>query len=288
MTFNRHYAASDNFSWLGLSLKLKGFWSAWWILFLLAGVSFLKPRPRLWFWSGAWLSAWVATGASYYGQYYILMMPFWALLAVAGIQALSEIIACRSTFLLGQIKVALSALTVVLVLLPDAVWLTLPRKTFAAEKLARGSVFLESPVVARRVAELSLLDDRVWVAASEPQILCYAHRQSATRFVTVYALVIPSPMRERYQADAIREVQEHPPKLDVWARSWLQEEPQPSKYLLFLNQTISQDYQRVGGYVLEGDKSRWVEPLTDADAAAASVILYTRKNLTPEISLPPR
>jgi hypothetical protein len=93
----------------------------------------------------------------------------------------------------------------------------------------------------------------------------------------MYALVIPSPELEQYQAGAIREVQEHPPKLVVWTRSWLQEEPRPSKYLLFLNQTLAQDYERVGGFVLAGKDSRWVEPLTDAEAAASSVILFKRK-----------
>lgn len=275
--FNGYYVASDNFSWLGVTLKLKSFWSAWWILFLLAGAAFLKPRPRLWFWGGTFLCACVATGASYYGQYYLLLMPFWALLAVVGIHALAEIIVARSTFSLRQIQLGLTVLAVVLVCLPDAPWVTLSPKTFAAAKLANRSVFLESPMVARRVAELSSPADYVWVAASEPQILFYARRQSPTRFTTVYELVIPSPMRAQYQAEAVREVQEHPSKLVVWARSWLQEEPQPSRLLLFLNDTLAKDYQRVGGYVLAGQDSRWVEPLSDADAPAASVIIFQRK-----------
>lgn len=284
VAFNRHYVASDNFSWTGLFSNLEKIWSAWWILFPLAGAAFLKPRPRLWFWAGGLLCAGVATGASYYGQYYILMMPFWALLAVAGIHTLADIIARQSTFPPTRIRLALSVLTIVLVCLPDVPWLMLPRETFAAAKFARHSVFLESPIVGRRVAELSSPAERVWVAASEPQILCYANRQSPTRFITVYPLVIPSPELERYQAEAIREVQEHPPKLVVWARSWLQEEPQPSKYLLFLNQTLAQDYRRVGGYVLEGKNSRWVEPLTEDEVPAASLILFARKIPVPDKS----
>ena len=279
--FNSYYVASDNFSWLGVILKLKSFWTAWWIIFLLTGAAFLKPRPRLWFWAEAFLCACMATGASYYGHYYLVLMPFWALLAVAGIQTLAEIIAARSTFSLRQSQLSLTALAVGLVCLPDAPWVTLSPKTFASAKLANRSVFLESPVVARRVAELSSPADRVWVAASEPQILFYARRQSPMRFITVYELVIPSPMRTQYQAEAIREVQTQPPKLVVWARSWLQEEPQPSRLLLFLNDTLASDYQRVGGYVLQGKDSRWVEPLSDADVPAASVILYQRKTLAP-------
>jgi hypothetical protein len=277
VTFNRHYVASDNFSWLGISIKLKSFWATWWILFLLAGAAFLKPRPRLWFWTAAFLCAVVATGASYYGQYYLLLMPFWALLAVAGIHALAELIGRKSTLSLHQIRLGLIALAVVLVLLPDLPWLTLSRETFAAGKFANRSVFVESSIVSQRVAELSSPSDYVWVAASEPQILFYARRKSPTRHITVYELVIRSPMLPQYQAETIRAVQEHSPKLIVWSPSWLQDEPQPSEVLRFLDETLAKDYQRVGGYVLEGKDSRWVEPLSDDEAKAASVILFTRK-----------
>ena len=95
--------------------------------------------------------------------------------------------------------------------------------------------------------------------------------------------MIPSPLRARYQSEAIREVQAHPPKLVVWAPSWLQEEPRPSPLLLFLNDTLLKDYRRVGGYVLAGQASRWVEPLSEADASAASVILFQRKTPVPDV-----
>jgi hypothetical protein len=281
VTFNRHYLASDNFSWSSFLQLFNSFLGAWWGLFLLAAAAWLKPSWRLAFWSGALLCAGVATGASRYGHYYVLLMPFWALLAAVGVQTIAEVLARalagRSTFRLPQIKTSLTALAVMLVLLPDAPLLTLPPATFAAAKFARRSVFLESEVVGRRVAKLSSPDDRVWVAASEPQILCYAHRLSATRFITVYALVIPSPEREHYQDLAIQEVQAARPKLLVWARSWLQEEPQPSKYLRFLNATMARDYERVGGYVLAGTNSAWMEPLPDDDAPAASIVLYRLK-----------
>jgi hypothetical protein len=276
VTFNRHYLASDNFGWSGLGINLKAILASWWFLVLLIGAAFLRPPPRFWFWCGALLCAGLTTGASYYSHYYILPMPFCALLAAAGIHALATILARRSTFTFAQIGMGLTVLTLCLLLLPDAPWLTFSPQTFVAAKFAGHSVFLESPVVGRRVAELSSPGDRVWVAASEPQILCYAHRTSATRFITVYALVIPSPELGRYQTEAIREVREHPPKLIVWAHSWLQDEAQPSACLLFLNETLARDYHRVGGYVLEAQSSHWAEPLSDDQAQAASVVLYER------------
>ncbi len=49
VTFNRHYVASDNFSWLYVAAKLKLFWTAWWILFLLTAAAFWKSSRRTWF-----------------------------------------------------------------------------------------------------------------------------------------------------------------------------------------------------------------------------------------------
>ena len=277
VTFNRHYLASNNFGWLGVQDKWNTFLHSWWILLLLVAAAFMKVTPRLWFWCGALVCAGLATGGSTGGHYYILLTPFWALLAAAGVQALADFLSRRSTFTIGQARAALTSLTLVLLLLSDASWLSLPPKTFAAAKFARHSVFVESPIVGRRVAELSSPADPVWVAASEPQILCYAHRPSATRFITVYALVIPSPEQEAYQTQAIGEISAHPPKLIVWAHSWLQEEPHPSRYLQFLNDTLDRDYERVGGCVLTGNASRWAEPLADADVPAASIVLFRRK-----------
>jgi hypothetical protein len=275
VTFNRNYLASDNFGWAGS--RFREFFASWWILFLLALAAFWRPLPRTWFLAGAVVAATVATGGSYYGQYYILLMPFWALLSVAGIDRLGELIARASTLKANQIKTGLIAFAVILVLVPDASWISLPPQTFAAAKFARRSVFLESPIVGERVARLTSPRDSVWVAASEPQILVYARRPSATRFITVYSLVIASPERQPYQDSAISEIESARPSLIVWARSWLQEEPTPSRYLKFLNETLARDFQPVGGYVLAGEKSQWVEPISPADLPAASIVLFKRK-----------
>lgn len=278
VTFNRHYMASDNFGWAGLWLRLRPLLAAWWILVPLAGAAFWsKPRFRVWFWAAALAAAMLATGGSYYGQYYILLAPFGALLAVAGLSPLAAVLARRSSFTAGQIRTGLLVLAMLLVLLPDASWLTLPPRTFAAAKYASISIFMESPVVGRRVAELSSPGDPVWVAASEPQILAYAQRPSATRFITVYALVIPSPEQAGYQAQAMAEVQASHPALAVWAPSWLQQTGEPSPYLRFINDTLARDYERVGGYVRETGHNHWAEPINDEEARNASVLLFKRK-----------
>ncbi|HXF10741.1 MAG TPA: hypothetical protein VN625_08160 [Desulfuromonadaceae bacterium] len=274
VAFNRDYLASGWFNLSNLAARLMFLGIAWWCLVLLTIGAIFKFSWRTMFWIGLLACTVAATGASLFGHYYLTMMPFWALLAVRGIHQWANVLARFTKSPIVQ--PVLVGITIFFLLLPDLPLLTLAPKTFAANKCGR-TVFLESPLVARRISEMTAPEDLVWVAASEPQILAYAHRKSPTRFITVFALTIPNAHMANYQDEVIREVKTHPPKLIVWTPSWLQETPQPSPCLLFLNETLKTGYERVGGYVLEGEKSRWTEPLTDDDARASSIIVYRRK-----------
>jgi len=278
--FNRYYAASSNFGLAALGSQCWEFLVQWWILFLLPWAAWFQSPSRPWFWLGMLISAVVATSASSYGHYYIIMMPFWALLGAAGIGALADVAARR----LGRpglpIRHLLTALTVIIIILPDLRWMTCSREQFAEAKMGRWSPFLESPAVAKRIEELSSPEDSVFIAGSEPQILCYARRSSPSRFITVYPLMIPTPLARGYQQEAIRDLQAHPPALVVLApanTSWLWTKASPKDFMNFLNPWLTQEYDLVGGYLRTENARRWVEPLTDAAEGEPSLLLYKRK-----------
>ena len=279
--FNRYYAGSNNFGLAPLWSHLHTFWSNWWILFLLPCAVFLKPPPRLWFWLGMAAVSWISTSNSLYGQYYILGMPFWALLSAAGISALAWRInaaAARSARGTGGL---ITVVVLLLVLRPDAPWLTCSPARFVEVKWA-GYPFSESRLVAKRVAELSAPGDFIYIAGSEPQILYYAQRYSPTRFITSYALMIPTPFTQDYQQQAIRDLLARPPALIVYVNSsasWMRQETTPLEFFAFLNQFKSENYERVGGYVKAGTKGHWAEPLPENELANASLILFKRKGL---------
>ena len=277
--FNRYYAASNNFSPGLMASRLKGFWSAWWILFLLLPALVLYRNWRIIFWIAMWVCALISTGGSNFGHYYILAMPFWAMLSAVAILSLSRHLAKWLSRPAGWIGIASAAVVLLFVLLPDFPWMLESPAEFVTGRLGARSPFMASPVVARRVAQLSLPKDFVLVAGSEPQILVYSHRFSPTRFITAYALVIPSPMTAIYQDEAIHDLQERPPALIVMAHSWLQEVSPTPPYLVFLNQLLSEHYDRVGGYAFDGPKGYWSEPLSDEAAPAAAMVLYKRRDL---------
>jgi hypothetical protein len=281
--FNRYYTASGNFGLGALESQFGDFLEYWWILFLLPWAALIQPGSRPWFWFGMLASALVATSASYYGHYYIVLMPFWAMLTTAGIARLEDGVARGLGRPAPLVRLLFTALVVIILLHPDLRWMTCSREQFAEKKMALWSPFLESATVARRIDELSSPDDPVFIAGSEPQILCYAQRTSPSRFITMYSLMIPSPLARGYQQEAIRDLQAHPPALVVMApanASWLVEDASPKDFLTFLNPWLEQQYALVGGYVRTGDTGRWVEPLTGETQGAPSLMLYKLKKHT--------
>lgn len=278
--FNHYYAASSNFGLAAFWSQVGEFWSAWWILFLVPPAVFWKPKPRVWFWSGMFLCSLLATGASVYGHYYLIVMPFWALLCAAAIGVLTEHIARWSSRPARLVFFTIVVFVMCLELEPDLPWLLCSREHFAEAKMGGWSPFLESPLAAKRIDELSSSGDTVFIAGSEPQILCLAQRFSASRFITAYPLMIPTPVAQSYQQEAIEDLQKHPPALIVSVQlntSWLPQKSSPLDFIIFLNSFLKQNYDPVGGYVQDGGKSRWSEPLTDEESAHASLILYQRK-----------
>ena len=277
--FNRYYAVSSSFNLTSLWARLATFWSAWWILFFLPFAGLLKPHPRLWFWFGVFLCSILATSASAYGQYYIIMMPFWALSSAVGVRVLASFIAKWSALAAQWAGCLMTVLVVVLLLRTDVPWMKCPPERFADAKLS-GYPFLESPAVAAKVVRHSSPDDFVFIAGSEPQILHYARRFSPTRFITMYSLMIPTPVVRHYQLEAIRDLSDHPPALIVLVRagsSWMRQQDSPVDFFAFLDDTLRQNYDLIGGYVKDSGKDRWAEPLTAGDNAQASQLLYRRK-----------
>jgi hypothetical protein len=277
VVFNRFYLASGAFGLASFLNRLHLFWNAWWILFVLPVSLIIWRERRVWFWIGLFLVAGLTTAASVYGHYYITIMPFWALLGAVALRRLVRLIPVSAT---GQTRTIslLVCLVVVLLCLTDIPWLTRTKKDFVAGKLR--TPFLESEAVAKRVAELTTPEDYVFVAGSEPQILYYSQRFSATRFVAVYPLMIPSPMAQRYQWDAIHDLQEHPPTIIVLVQlsaSWLKQVNSPPDFLNYLMGILQVEYELLGGYVIEEQSGQWTEPLSSSDNDHASLLLFKRR-----------
>jgi hypothetical protein len=280
--FNRAYAASATFSIPSIWFCFRLFWNSWWILFLLPWVLFIKSGRKVWYWALLFVGSLLATGASIYGHYYIVVTPFWAVLTVLAIHQCSSWLAntLRHSELVTRMIVTIAILS--LICFSDFSWIARSKDQFVVDRLRTGNPFTESGDMARRVAELTSPSDYVYVAGSEPQILYYAKRHSPTRFVIAYPLTFPTPLAKGYQQEAIRELEVRPPAVIVLARSemsWLIQQGTPREFLQYLEPLLANGYERIGGYIDEGARATWKEPLSDEELATSELVLYKRKPL---------
>jgi hypothetical protein len=275
--FNRYYIASGSFGPAGLVSQFKIFWNNWWILFLIPWAGLLLQNRRIWFWLGIFICAVFTTGMSTYGQYYVILMPFWALLSAIGVRALAlrfKEWSKLSVWLEGL----LITVIVLLVIRPDVPWLLCTRERFAEVKMG-GYPFLESKLVAEQVSQNSSPGDFVFVAGSEPQILYYAQRFTPTRFTTLYPLTIPSPAALGYQQEAIKDLEKNPPALIVFVKtpdSWARHSTTPPDFFNFLSYLINQNYQLIGSYMNDGEKVHGT--LANNEFATPDMLLYQRND----------
>jgi hypothetical protein len=164
----------------------------------------------------AWLGAsflGTASGGFFRPHYFIQSIPPVALLA--GL-AVGMIEVQRFGVALGlTIRAALVATPIAIGMLAYG-WYYLPGNVDAkAHRLYGSNAVVESPAVGRFIAERSNLHDTVFILGSEPQILYYAERKSASRYIFVYPLTGPFPdVRERQHA-ALREITHNEPRFIV-------------------------------------------------------------------------
>jgi len=280
VVFNRFYAASSEFGAAEVLERLGEFARSWWILFLIPIGLVVERRKRVWFWAALFLVGWITTAGSSYGHYYIPIMPFWALLAALGIRDVAAWVAVKLARPEAWVRRASTAVVLCLVCLPDVRWMIRSKEQFATDKLGGWGSFLESPFIAARTAQVTSPRDLVYVAGSEPQVLCYANRFSPTRFVTAYPLMIPTPLAAGYQAEAIADLKRDPPAAIVLVRTpttWLRDADSPPEFVPFLSKLLAEDYDVVGGYLSDGSGSQWQEPMDRQDVSRCTMVLFKRK-----------
>jgi len=121
--------------------------------------------------------------------------------------------------------------------------------TESVRKIYPGNPFAEMPELAKRVSELTSDTDKVFIFGSEPEVLFYAQRVSATRYIFLFPLYGPYQDAREKQVATAKEVALSRPAAAVyipnrlfsmpeteqyftqWAKSYLQQDFSVSAYL---------------------------------------------------------
>ncbi len=202
-----------------------------WIFSAAGLLALIVARKRKWF---AFLAGWLITsmiGVSasgyFFPHYFQQLLPPLALIAVFGAQWLSDLRPWRRSW----IPRALFGLLLVV----------LPLKTFwpfwfsytsadAARKIYPGNFFAEMPEFAAHIAQITSSEQRVFVFGAEPELLFYARRVSATRYIFLFPLYGPYRNAREKQTAAADEIQRTAPAAAVYVPNDLFFNPGSDQY----------------------------------------------------------
>jgi hypothetical protein len=210
----------------------------------------------------AFLAGWLFTsmvGVSasgyFFPHYFQQLLPPLALIAVFGAQWLSEFRPWRSSRIAGALLSLLLAVLPLKTLWPF--WFSYTPAD-AVRKIYPGNFFAEMPEFAARVAQVTSSEQRVFVFGAEPELLFYAQRVSATRYIFLFPLYGPYRNAREKQIAAADEIQRAAPAAAVyvpndlffnpgsdqyfteWSLSYLEQHFYPDTWLLKESPTVAQ------------------------------------------------
>jgi 4-amino-4-deoxy-L-arabinose transferase-like glycosyltransferase len=182
-------------------------------------VGFLKSGRTKWF---LFLVTWLLTsviGVSasgyFFPHYFQQLLPPLALAAALGVQTIAASKWWR-VFPLWSRRVAVALALAVLPAITLWPFLFTYTPAEAVRKIYPGNFFAEMPQFARRLETLTPPDKRVFVFGAEPELLFYARRASATRYIFLFPLYGPYGNARAKQLAAAAEVESANPPTAVY------------------------------------------------------------------------
>jgi 4-amino-4-deoxy-L-arabinose transferase-like glycosyltransferase len=241
------------------------------LLIPLAGF-FVETTKRKLFYLVLFIIGIIQVAVSPMGHYYLLVMPFLAIIAAVGLVNLS----------LKFRKIPLALLTIAMLIvqvLPIASQFGMTPVGLSVWIYGKVEPFTEAVIVGQKLAAITKENDKVFVAGNEAEILFYAKRKSVTRFVNTYALNIPSRKRLDFQVEAASELKNNLPAAIVISQrsgSGLWNENGPTVFIDNMKSLLKREYELVGGYIWDdtGD-GYWFDKIGKEDIPAASLLLYS-------------
>jgi len=209
-------------------------------------------RPHRAFIAGFLLFSFIATcpGLYFREHYFVLLLPPVALLVGIALDAVRRHLLARGyARASGVVPGAIFATACAVVLLAQAQFLfaATPRE---ASRMCYGlNPFPEAAVIADTIAAHTIKDDRIAIIGSEPEIVFYARRLSATGHVYMYGLVDQNPFASVMQEQAIREIESSDPAWLVFVnipQSWLLRPNSDMSILEWYSNTALKTFEPVG------------------------------------------
>ncbi|HEY5658834.1 MAG TPA: glycosyltransferase family 39 protein [Myxococcota bacterium] len=231
----------------------------------------------------------VSASGHYFPHYFQQLLPAVASLAAATVAAGR---ASRSPSRLRLACVGALA-TAPLLLVSLRFWMLSPAD--AMRTIYPGNAFQDMPALAREIAAISDPQDTVFLFGTEPELLFYARRVSATRYIHLFPLFGPYPDALERQRAVAAEVARAQPSVLVWIPNAMFFGEGAPQYLTRWFQRFSRRYQPHGFMVRNAEGGldwvsvpRGAEPGSTLQGRRPLAAIFARGGGTPEAEAPDR
>ena len=192
----------------------------------------------------------VCPGFYFRRHYFVLLLPAVALLAGIGAGSVQDFFAGEKSVLAAKVKPILLVLVVIFqAAYQQRNFFFVMGPIAESRAIYGGNPFPESVEIARYIRENSSKNDLVAILGSEPQILFYAQRHSATGYTDMYELTQKHDYALQMQKEMISEIESARPKFLIFVyilTSWMSQPGSEGLILEWFNQYRQKYYKQVG------------------------------------------
>ena len=234
------------------------FWLSTLSVWLLFAVFIAKSRAHRWLFVGLFAASLAGTAGGFMKHYYIICVPALAVMVSVAIVNIGTLLEGKAWFGRRHSTAVLLTLFMAVMIVPtsDRLFAT-PGE--ALYELYNDHSFEASPAIARELSRITSPNDMVFIDGSQPEVLYYAERKSATRFVILYPAILKTRYTEQYDKDIVADLKAHPPEaivaFDIPQRidQFLKRKMTSSNTDRYVWQSIHDNYDFVAAIPLAGD-----------------------------------
>jgi 4-amino-4-deoxy-L-arabinose transferase-like glycosyltransferase len=192
----------------------------------------------------------ICPGFYFREHYFVLMLPVVALLAGGAVSAAirrQKDGGIAGTLAKVSVYIFIASIIFPVVVYGEQYFRTTPARL--SREIYGPNPFPEAVEIASRIRASSGPNDTVAILGSEPEILFYSNRRSATGHIYMYGLMEPQPYASRMQMETAREIEAARPKHIVVVNiptSWLVRPGSDRFIFQWLDQYVKAHYNRVG------------------------------------------
>ncbi|MCX6546184.1 MAG: glycosyltransferase family 39 protein [Acidobacteria bacterium] len=192
----------------------------------------------------------VLPGLNFREHYFVLLLPAVGVLAAIALDFFTRLVpSVRGGSVVRALPFVAVAAMGIFAMANDRAYYVDDPPDEVSRKIYAGNPFVEAKAIGARIASDTTAADTIAILGSEPEILVYAGRQSATGYLYVYPLVEPQADNVRMQREMMSEIEAARPKYLLYCNvsmSWLATPQSPTDIREWFNRYAPAHYDIVG------------------------------------------